>query len=385
MGNCCGSSGKHRTEVMHTSDFKDGINPNVSYIPNEPDLLEFLFTNPNDNEMIDRLLGCAYGQALGDAYGLSTEFETREKIRHNYPDTSKLIPFPNYITTAHSRRWKRGDWTDDTDQWILILETLIDGNGDEKIFAKKLKRWIEHGFIELDDFAGMGLGANVQKVVYSDGYLNDPLRISEMVWKQNNCQAAPNGAVMRCSASAFVHYNDLEKVKSTTILMCKTTHFDPRCIASCLAICLTIAHLIKKKFHDNEIEQLIKYVQDETIHILDNNLSQEHCKLFLWYTDQSRTLEELELDKPNSIGFTYKCLASGFYGLRSKYSFEETLNNLIRYGGDADTNGAVCGTMYGARYGYKTLPIKWLKAMPYKKWFDQKILKCLERMNLIHT
>jgi ADP-ribosylglycohydrolase len=133
----------------------------------ESDLLESLFINQTDNHVIDRLLGCAYGQALGDAYGLSTEFETQKKVARNYPNASELIPFPNYILTNHSRRWESGDWTDDTDQWILILETLIEDNGDERIFVKKLKRWIEHGFPELGDFAGMGLGANVQKVITS--------------------------------------------------------------------------------------------------------------------------------------------------------------------------------------------------------------------------
>lgn len=160
--------------------------------------------------------------------------------------------------------------------------------------------------------------------------------------------------------------------------MCKTTHFDPRCIASCLAVCLTVAYLINHKMNDDDIESLVKQVQDETIQILGDSLSEEHRKLFLWYTDQARTLKDLELDDSNSIGFTYKCLASGFYGLRSRLSFQETLNNLIRCGGDADTNGAVCGTMYGARYGYKALPSEWLRAMPYKKWFDQKIMKSLK-------
>jgi ADP-ribosylglycohydrolase len=135
-------------------------------MPGEPDLLEFLFTNQNNNTLIDRLLGCAYGQALGDAYGLSTEFETREKVAHNYRGVSTLIPFPNYFSTEHSKRWRRGDWTDDTDQWILLLETLTEGNGDERIFAKKLKKWIERGFPELGDFAGMGLGTNVHQVIY---------------------------------------------------------------------------------------------------------------------------------------------------------------------------------------------------------------------------
>jgi ADP-ribosylglycohydrolase len=167
--------------------------------------------------------------------------------------------------------------------------------------------------------------------------------------------------------------------------MCQTTHFDPRCIASCLAICLTITHLINKKVNDNDIEPLVKDVQNETIQILGDSFPPEYRKLFLWYTDQARTLEDLKLDESNSIGFTYKCLASGFYGLRSRRPFKETLNDLIRYGGDADTNGAVCGTMYGARYGYKALPYEWLRAMPYKKWFDEKIITCLERMNLINT
>ena len=46
-----------------------------------------------------------------------------------------------------------------------------------------------------------------------DGYLDDPLAVSKSVWIHGKCQAAPNGAVMRCSACAFVHFNDLEKVK----------------------------------------------------------------------------------------------------------------------------------------------------------------------------
>jgi ADP-ribosylglycohydrolase len=75
-------------------------------------------------------------------------------------------------------------------------------------------------------------------------------------------------------------------------------------------------------------------------------------------------------------------MASGFYGLRSTRPFPETLNDLIRHGGDADTNGAVCGTMYGARYGYQALPTKWLQAMPYKKWLDEKILRLLNHMDL---
>ena len=159
--------------------------------------------------------------------------------------------------------------------------------------------------------------------------------------------------------------------------MCQTTHFDPRCIASYLAVCLTITYLLNEKMNDYDIEPLVKRVQTETIELLGDNLSDEHRQLFLWHTDKSRTLEDLKLDEPNKIGYTYKCLASGFYGLRSTRPFKETLNDLIRYGGDADTNGA--------RHGYRALPYPWLRCMPYKKWFDHKIVKCLEQIELIHN
>ncbi|CAF3818585.1 unnamed protein product [Rotaria sordida] len=44
-------------------------------------------------------------------------------------------------------------------------------------------------------------------------------------------------------------------------------------------------------------------------------------------------------------------------------SFQTTFNDLIVYDNDADTNGAVCGTMYGARHGSTSLPYEWIKKM----------------------
>lgn len=141
-----------------------------TYCQDEPDLLDSVLENTSNKQLIDRLLGCAYGQALGDAYGLATEFEDRYDVDQKYPDRSKKIPFPDYKKTNHNRRWKTGDWTDDTDQWILILDTVAFCNGDVKEFAAKLKGWIERGYPELGDFGGMGIGANVYQVIQSKSF-----------------------------------------------------------------------------------------------------------------------------------------------------------------------------------------------------------------------
>ena len=127
-------------------------------------MLNFILTNVKQGDFLDRVLGCVYGQALGDAYGLSTEFQTRAQVQSTYPDPIQLIPFPDYIQTPHASRWKRGDWTDDTDQWLLVMDTLIGPNGDAITFSRKLSLWVRQGFPELDDFGGLGLGINVAHV-----------------------------------------------------------------------------------------------------------------------------------------------------------------------------------------------------------------------------
>ena len=45
-------------------------------------------------------------------------------------------------------------------------------------YATKLKNWSLKGFVELGDFAGMGIGATTKKVLHHQDYLTDP----HLVW-----------------------------------------------------------------------------------------------------------------------------------------------------------------------------------------------------------
>jgi ADP-ribosylglycohydrolase len=69
-----------------------------------------------------------------------------------------------------------GDWTDDTDQMILILQSLLDHSGDVNYrdFAQKLHRWINEGFPELGDDAGAGCGRSTFAVITHPDYKTDP-------------------------------------------------------------------------------------------------------------------------------------------------------------------------------------------------------------------
>jgi ADP-ribosylglycohydrolase len=66
-----------------------------------------------------------------------------------------------------------GDFTDDTDQMLLILENFLENQGkfDHVQFADNLLRWAYSGFPELGDTGGMGIGATVSAVLRHEGTL----------------------------------------------------------------------------------------------------------------------------------------------------------------------------------------------------------------------
>jgi len=85
--------------------------------------------------------------------------------------------------------------------------------------------------------------------------------------------------------------------------MCQTTHFDPRCIASCVSVCLAVAYLLQSSVID-DIESLIDRVRQETLNTLGDDLSSNYQEDFLWYTSRDRTLDDFCLDDERTIGYT---------------------------------------------------------------------------------
>ena len=65
-----------------------------------------------ENEIIkERFLGTIFGQAVGDALGLSTEFMSKQEVDCFYPNG--IEDYSQIVQDDHRRRWQRGDWTDD--------------------------------------------------------------------------------------------------------------------------------------------------------------------------------------------------------------------------------------------------------------------------------
>ncbi|HMN05554.1 MAG TPA: ADP-ribosylglycohydrolase family protein [Flavobacteriales bacterium] len=311
-------------------------------------------------EQLDRIRGVFYGQAIGDALGLGTEFMTKEEVSHHYP--AGLSEYAQIIRDNHRKRWELGAWTDDTDQFLCIRDSILKvGKVDECAFAEELFRWYQE--------SSLGIGNTVLRVVTLPQFTLYPHKGAELVWKTSKRQNASNGAVMRTSILGTYEFWDPDAVVRNTETICKVTHWDSRCIGSCAIVTLLIARMInEREFLDREQIGQIAERYDERI------------KPFIELAYQG-DIAQLQLDEPASIGYTLKALAAGLWAYFHAGSFEEGLRAVINEGGDADTNASVAGSLLGAKFGYQGIPSRYIHGLLHRDKLEQKLEEYLGQLN----
>ncbi|NJO87734.1 MAG: ADP-ribosylglycohydrolase family protein [Chloroflexia bacterium] len=309
-------------------------------------------------EINDKIKGTLFGHAIGDAIGLSTEFMTKAQVAYNYP--KGVNSYTQIISDKHRKSWTPGEWTDDTEQMLCILDSLLEKKKVDPInIAQKIHFWAYNG--------GRGIGNTTYKVLTSPDFLIDPIKVSEQIWEESRRNLAANGAVMRTSVvGLWNHKNDDDVIKNAEKIA-KITHFDPRCTGSSAVVSLAIAKLLQGYYDFDIILGFLRPVSSKFDKRID-----EYIVLA-----KNRSISTIGLDERNSIGYTLKTMAAGLWALKHN-NFKKCIGEIIHEGGDADTNAAVAGAVLGAKLGFEKLPKDWVDGLLEKKKLESKVNDFIE-------
>ena len=303
--------------------------------------------------LLDKIKGTIYGQAIGDALGLGTEFMDDYDMAWKYPNG--LSYYSEIFQDRHRRRWKIGDWTDDTDMMLCIANAIIKDKGvNLTTIAQNFKDWANG--------VPMGIGANTYKVLMFGDYVEHPLDVSRKVWELSRYRSAANGGLMRTSIVGLLPSN----IEHSAADICRLTHYDPRCVGSCVIVSELIhAHvyglsiptyeqiIATSRKYDDRIEEFITLSQNEDIKALD-------------------------LQEEGSIGYTLRTLAAGLWAYWHAETFQDGLLAVVRAGGDADTNAAVACSLLGAKFGFNAIPTEYVDGLIYREQLEEVIQGIME-------
>lgn len=292
-----------------------------------------------------------FGQAIGDALGLASEFMTKEEVKYFYPNG--IRSYDDIIQDRHRSLWQKGTWTDDTDQMLCILDSIIENKTiDLTDIAKRFVAWKQT--------SGIGIGRHTLNVLSIGDYVENPFKASELIWNISRKQSAANGAIMRTAILGCWNYTDWEQVKANTENVCKLTHFDPRCVGSCVIITY-IAH---------------QYLTNQDVQKSDIIcIANEYDSRIIEYVELAyqNNIEALKLDEQGKVGYTLKTMSAALWAYNYSPDFYSGLRNVIEQGGDADTNGAVAGALLGLKFGLNSIPKYLIDKLVGKDFLANKI------------
>lgn len=207
----------------------------------------------------------------------------------------------------------------------------------------------------------MGIGANTYKVLMMGDYVEHPFEVSHTVWKMSRYQSAANGGVMRTSIVGLFP----KEVKTCAENICRLTHYDPRCVGSCVIV-------------SELIHALVYGMELPTLSMMLNVALSYDAEICNYIERAWGEQNVMNLMDDYHMGYTLLTLSVALWAYWHANSFEEGLLAVVNAGGDADTNAAVACAILGAKFGYQSIPQEYIEGLLYREQLEETIGKLSE-------
>ncbi len=283
-----------------------------------------------EHDRLVRAQGAMLGQLVGDALGSLVEFMGAADIAAAHPSG----PFTLFDGGTHNTL--AGQPTDDSEMALLLIRGIVANGGySDAVAAEAYVAWLASGPFDVGGTIGQALRAG----------RGDPRPETLRAAASRDSQA--NGALMRISPVGILgHAVAPEVVSAWARADAALTHPNAIC-GDCNAIfCATLAHAIAtgakgRTLYDFAVEQAAG---------LENQTAAT------WLAEAE---SPLPADLSRQMGWVRWAFTATFHHVLKETPFEAALVDVIRRGGDTDTNAAIVGAMLGAVQGRAAIPAQW--------------------------
>jgi len=281
---------------------------------------------------IDKSKGIIYGLAIGDAFGMPTEFLSLSQIKARYGSKGiRDLPDPAI-------------YTDDTQMSIAIAEALA-AVGEEDI--ESIMRVVRDEFIE---WCHSPENDRAPGRTCLEGIARMEQGIS---WKESGAIHSKGcGSAMRSAPVGYLYQDKPKKLKAVAHATGICTHGHPTADAACIGA----AYLVKLALDDTATEQLIPKLLSFTAGIAkefdEAILKVEEC---LHWEEEERALEYLG---EGWVGEEAVALALYCF-LRYPDSYPKVVLRAANTNGDSDSIACIAGSLSGGYLGFGGIPRDW--------------------------
>lgn len=288
----------------------------------------------NPEKVFDKAYGALSGLAIGDSFG---DASRKQENREDYA-----------ITTDFN---SKASWsTDDTEFALLTAKTLIRCNG--KLTSEEVvKSWLEDVAVQ-DEFKRGGASE-----IEAANNLRKGLRppFSGMY----NAFHMSDGSAMRIGPIGIVCAGDPEAAAAMAETEAQISHYrdgiwGAQAVAAAVAVAMvdgTMDEILDAAMHVIPKESWLYYAMNHAFELVDK--ADGHIfEVWMQLHDDLRT---------STWATTAEAIPSAFACLKAVHDdFRTGVVVAGNFGRDADTIGAVAGTILGAKYGAGQMPEAWI-------------------------
>jgi ADP-ribosylglycohydrolase len=314
-----------------------------------------------------RAFGALLGVHAGDSLGATLEFQSYSKIKAKYPKGLQ------HIVGGGPFDWPAGHATDDTDLTRAVLLAYLDrakavregavSDPSQFDIAKAAAEWSLKWLN--GDWPGRELGSDPVDI---GGATSTGLLQYEESRNVKTCGAgqgsAGNGSLMRCIPTALFTRTTEERIKESMAISA-FTHNDARCTVACAVYNEIVAALVEGETPEGAVSIGLNVAESLDCPAVEASINK----------GKGWSIEKFAEEGPGdalpewSSGYVLQSLSIAIAAVLDKRDFEEVLIDVVRLGGDTDTNGAIAGGLLGARDGVSEIPDRWKRVLEYREEF----------------